>query len=623
MTIVVTATRIPEPIGQVGVTTSVVTDKQMETQQVTNAIDSLREVPGVQITQTGSPGTVAQPSIRGASSSESLTMIDGVPVNTGSAGGFDLSHITTGDLDRIEVVRGAGGALYGSAAIGGVVNVLSREGSGPPQFSLLSEGGNRASVNQVATFGGADGRLAYSGSLNYFSTTGFRPVNDNSDNLAGALRLDYHLDENTTLRGFARYIRANTSLANFSISSGIPLNSNAHERSEFMLFKGELDRQIGERLMVRVSAFFVRDDERTNALPIVGFPFMETDQNPDETRGTNIDGIYTWNSTFRTLVGFEFLDRWAHAQDDFYIPAPPPPPLRFLTIYNARRQEYGGYVEQEAHLFDDHLIATGGFRMDGNSQFGEEVSPAWSVAIPLNDYGVTLRGNYAEGFRAPDFNDLYLPGFGNPSLGPELSSEYDGGITKTLGEIASVTATYFSRRVHNQIVAVPCGPFGPSCLFGSLAGNAGRVDTQGVEFNPELTPIKGMELGGYFTYLDQHHDPALFKRQPLRVAKYSASAHAQYVHANLLRSGDDATAAMIYTFVGDRDDIAPTASIQNHEAYNRVDLAVSYSPGIRFSLIRNERFVARIQNLFDRHYAEALGFPAPPINFLAGVRLDF
>lgn len=622
MVIVVTPTRLPEPLGQIGTTASVVGAPTMQAQQIGSALDALREVPGVQVVQSGSPGGLAEVFIRGAPPDQNLVLIDGVPVNDSATSSFDLSRITTGDLQQIEVLRGAGGALYGSQAIGGVINLTTREGSGAPKFSLLSEGGNRASENQVATFDGADGRLAYAGALTYFSTTGFRPINDNSDNLTGALRLDYHLDENTTLRGFARYIRANVSLPSFSVNSGIPLNPNTHQRNEFMLFKGEIDRQFGEHLLTRMSAFFVRDDLRLNELPFAGSPYAETDHIPDETRGGNLDAVYTWNPTFRTLVGFDVLTRWVHSQDDFVSYAPPPL-ARFLTVFDARRQEYAGYVEQEARLLDGHLILTAGMRADGNSDFGEEVSPAWSVALPFNAYGLTLRGNYAEGFRAPSFNELFFPGFGNPRLTPELSSEYDGGFTQTLGESASLTATYFSRRVHSQIVAVSCVYNAVSCPFGSQAGNAGRVDTQGVEFAPAWHPLKGLDLSGSFTYLDQRHDPPVFNRQPLRVPKYSAGALAQYLRRNLLRDGDRAVVTLAYSFVGDRDDFTTTGSIANHAAYHRVDATFAYSPGIPWHFIRNEELLARIQNLLDRHYSEAYGFPAPPVNFLAGVKLDF
>ena len=92
----------------------------------------LRQVPGVQVTQSGSPGSVTDVSIRGATPSQTLVLVDGVEVNAGATGSFDLANLTTDNLDRVEVLRGAGGSLYGSQAIGGVVNVLSQEGEGPP-----------------------------------------------------------------------------------------------------------------------------------------------------------------------------------------------------------------------------------------------------------------------------------------------------------------------------------------------------------------------------------------------------------------------------------------------------------------------------------------------------------
>jgi vitamin B12 transporter len=271
-------------------------------------------------------------------------------------------------------------------------------------------------------------------------------------------------------------------------------------------------------------------------------------------------------------------------------------------------------------LFDGHILATGGFRVDGNSNFGKEVSPAWSVAIPIEQISTTLRGSYSEGFRAPSFNDLFFPHFGNANLQPEVSSEYDGGFTTNFGERASFTATYFSRRVKNLIVAVPC----PTCLFGSQAGNAGRVDTQGVEIVPSVTIVKGLTFGGNVTVLDEtHKDAPGSTARPLRVAKHTASALLQYQRSGVFREHDRITANVNYIFVGDRDDITLTSGIANHSAYNRVDVVVSYALGIPLHFVRNEEAFARVSNTLDRHYSEAFGFKAPPVNFLAGVKLDF
>ena len=135
-TIVVTASRVDQPINTVGTTITVVPDEQMETQKIQDVGTALQEVPGVNITQSGSPGTETDVSIRGASASQSLILIDGVEVNSGTTGAFNIANLTTDNLNRIEVLRGAGGSLYGSQAIGGVVNILSQEGEGSPSASV-------------------------------------------------------------------------------------------------------------------------------------------------------------------------------------------------------------------------------------------------------------------------------------------------------------------------------------------------------------------------------------------------------------------------------------------------------------------------------------------------------
>jgi vitamin B12 transporter len=628
--VVVTATRIPQPIGEIGTTITVVEDPRIEEQKIQLVQDVLRQVPGVQVTQSGSPGSETDVMIRGASASQTLVLIDGVEVNTGATGSFDFANLTTDNLDRVEVLRGAGGSLYGSQAIGGVVQLISQEGEGAPKASLLSDGGNRASTQQVATLSGADGNLGYSGGLSYFSTEGYRPVNDSSDNLSGNLRLDYHLTDDTIIRGFARYYRANVSLADFSVSNLPPISDNptAHQRNEFMLFNGVVEHHFGENLVVTANAYFVRDQIRINEVPFADFAGSEVDRIPDETRGGLIEGIYTWCPGFRTVAGFDFKDRWVQ---DFGSDVFPPSTVPSTTIFRARRQEYAGYVEQEGSFFHGHLLATGGFRVDGNSEFGKEVSPSWSVAIPITQISTTLRGSYTEGFRAPAFNELFFPGFGNPNLQPEISSEWDGGFTTTLGERASFTATYFSRRVKNLIVTVPC-KFNPStCPFDSEAGNASRVDTQGVEIVPSLTLAKGLTFSGNVTVLDETHadSPLNFSKafltppRPLRVAKHTASALLEYVRSGNFLPRDKITANVNYIFVGDRDDITVESTIANHSAYNLVNAVVSYAIGTPIGHVHNEEIFARVNNLLDRNYSQAFGFKAPTITVLAGVKLDF
>jgi vitamin B12 transporter len=276
-------------------------------------------------------------------------------------------------------------------------------------------------------------------------------------------------------------------------------------------------------------------------------------------------------------------------------------------------------------LLHDHVLVTSGFRVDGNSQFGKEVSPAWAVAIPLKRYGVTLRANYAEGFEAPTFNDLYFPGFGNPNLPATTSSEYDGGIEKRFGELGTFTATYFTRRVHNLIVTAPCS----TCSSGFQAEAIGLADVQGVELVPSFHPFKGFSLSGNFTYLDSTHKPVTpltASLSPVRIPKYSSSAVAEYKAFGLLRDNDQFTSALFYQFVGDFNDLETQAPYgeRDHGGYHVFNLTLSYKlAGEYVPHINEQEIFGRIQNLFDRDYSQAFGFPAPPINFEAGIKIGF
>ncbi len=249
----ITATRITQPVSQIGTTVTVINSQQIQDQKIQQTSDALRQVPGVQVTQSGGPGTETDVSIRGSSPSQVLTLLDGVEVNTGGSGEYDFANLTTDNASRIEVIRGAGGSLYGSSAIGGVINQITEEGTGAPKFSLLSDGGNWESERQVATASGALDRLGYSGSVSYYSTSGFQPVNSDYDNLSLTSRLDYHLTDDTVLRAFARYTFADVGLPEFSNEDpGAPLDPTAHQRTEFMLYKGEVDSHLTDKLLVQV-----------------------------------------------------------------------------------------------------------------------------------------------------------------------------------------------------------------------------------------------------------------------------------------------------------------------------------------------------------------------------------
>ncbi len=154
----VTSTRTETPLEQVTTSATVITAKDIEDQQAETVLEVLRQVPGFDVVQTGSRGTGTSVFIRGSEADQVLVLIDGVEVNSTTTGAFNFAHLTTENIERIEIIRGAGGTLYGSQAIGGVINILTKRGRGPAEFGLSAEGGNGWTNRQTLSLSGEAGQ---------------------------------------------------------------------------------------------------------------------------------------------------------------------------------------------------------------------------------------------------------------------------------------------------------------------------------------------------------------------------------------------------------------------------------------------------------------------------------
>ncbi len=634
-TVVITATRTEIPLESATTSVSVVSQQNIEQRQTPTVVEALRDVPAVNVSQTGSTGTAASVFIRGADADQSLIMFDGVAVNSSTLGGFNLGNIMTDDIGRIEVLRGTGGSLYGSAAIGGVVNILTKKGEGPPQLTLAVGGGNIGTSSQLATLTGESGIFAYSASLGYPTTAGYRPVNDDFSNLYSAGRLDVTPIEHGTLRGFWRIANSSLGLANNDIGAGYGdfLDPNARENDQFYFGKVEWEHAPIPNLTYRVSGAYNRTvnvfsdqiDPQVLTSPNFFGPgsFLSYFRVPNDIWTADTQVNYSAGAIGLTTVGFEFQNQ-SGSLDSEYLEGPPD---RFAHT----RNNSAGYVQHQLSLLDDRFTAVGGFRVDGNQDFGSEVSPAWSVGY-VEDWGAGgrwtthIRGGYSEGFRAPTFNELFYPKSGNSNLEAETSSEYDGGVAQHLGaEWLAVEGTYFARRTKNLIQFVPVaqcpGAVVPMGVF-FTACNVGRADVSGVETAATLGPLMGLSLRGTYTYLDWNIGGG---QSLLRRPHNQMATTLNYQRAHLLRPADRFDANLNILFIGERHDLDPLTftEVDDQPAYTRVDLALRYDmplPG--YEAYRVGAF-ARIQNLFDRMYQEVRGFPAPPINLLAGARVTF
>src|SRR5205823_10699091 len=226
--VVVTATRTETPQQDVTTSISVITTKDIEAQHAETVLEALRNVPGVDVVQSGSRGTTTSVFIRGSESDHVLVLIDGVEVNSTTVGAFDFAHLTTENVERIEILRGAGGTLYGSQAIGGVINIITKRGQGPLEAGLSLEGGNGSTHRQALTLRGSAGRLGYSFSGARTESQGFHSVNDDYRNLAASGRLDYQVTEDAILRGIFHFVKTDQGLFNNNNFASQP-DPNARE----------------------------------------------------------------------------------------------------------------------------------------------------------------------------------------------------------------------------------------------------------------------------------------------------------------------------------------------------------------------------------------------------------
>ncbi len=217
--IVVTATRIPTPEAQIASSITVITADDIATRQDQTLPDVLKDVPGLNVVQTGGPGGQTSVFMRGTDSNHVKVLVDGIDVGDPSSpnGAFDFGQFLTPDIDRIEVLRGPQSGLYGSDAIGGVINVITRSGSGPAQFTAALEGGSFDTFNQTGGVSGSTGPFHYAANIEHFDS-GATPVtpldllapgekrNDDSyDNVTGSTKLGYDVTDNFDLGLVARY----------------------------------------------------------------------------------------------------------------------------------------------------------------------------------------------------------------------------------------------------------------------------------------------------------------------------------------------------------------------------------------------------------------------------------
>lgn len=599
-TIVVTATRVPTPQVQVASSISVVTADQIADRQIQTLPDLLKQVPGLNVVQTGGPGGQTSVFMRGTNSNHTKMLIDGIDVSDPSSAtsSFDFGTLLTQDIQRVEILRGPQSGLYGSDAIGGVINVITKSGSGPAQFSAAAEAGSFDTFNQSGGVSGSIDGFHYAANIEHLHSgatpvtpldllaPGERRIDDYGDNLTGSTKLGFDVTDHIDLGLVARYTDTHLRLTgdNFGTFPATPDASQSANNTRQYYTRG--------------TAHFLSLDGALEQTVGVAYSSIKSFQFSPENPESDFFGGRTkadWQGNIR-LAGDEKLVLGAeHQRDEITVP------ISASTTINS------GYAELQSS-FGDSIFNTSSVRYDDNDRFGGKVTYRVAPVYLINATGTKLKASVGTGFKAPTLDQMFqnFPDFGffaNPNLKPETSLGYDLGFEQSsLGEKVRFGITYFRNNIKNLIE--------DNADFTSYA-NVGRAVTEGVESFASYQPFQNVAFRLDYTYTQATDD--ILHQELLRRPKHKIDLNGGW-HATDRLSLNANVLSVSSWIDGNRDFSIPRLTAPG---YTTVNLAAGYD------LTRHLNLYGRINNLFDRHYQNPVGFLQPSLGAFAGIKTKF
>lgn len=606
--IVTAATRTEQSLDKVGQTVSVIDLAEIERRQTQNVADILRTIPGVTIARNGTIGGVASVFIRGAESDQTVALIDGVKLNDPSSvgGGFNFGNLMTGNIERIEVLRGSQSVLWGSQAIAGVVNMVTRRPTEELQVNARGEYGFRDTVNLVANASGKAGPLSASVGAGWFRTDGISNFaesrggveRDGYENFGANANFNLAISEAVSLDARGWYSRGTLNLDGFAPPTfafgdvneeGVTRELVGYTGLNVALFDGRFRNRIG---------FALTDTKRRNTA--LDGPPAETFRGEGRNERLEYQGIVDIAKGWEVTFGLEQeISRFNSSSFGG-------PEAR------ARARLYSGYAQVVGTITEGFTI-TGGVRHDDHDRFGGATTFGASAVYNLAATGTTVRASYAEGFKVPSLFQLFS-NFGNTTLQPERSQGWDAGITQSLvdGRL-ELSATYFQRDSEDLILFIGCrAPFTGICTnrpFGTY-DNVGLARARGAEFAVTMRPTDSFTVQVTHGYVDSRNRAAgtvNFDRRLPRRPENATSLLVDYRWPFGLETG--------FTLTNVSAAFENAANTLRLPGYTLGDIRAMMPLG------KNLELTARIENLFDESYETALNFGQMPRAGYVGVRV--
>jgi vitamin B12 transporter len=396
---VVTAALAPRTADETLASVTLLDEATLRRQDPVSLTDLFRGQPGVDVSSTGSFGKQSSVSIRGTSNNQSLLMIDGIRLRSATDGGAAWQFLDPRLFQRAEIVRGPRGSLYGADAVGGVVQLFTPEGEeGAPQPRVSVGGGSFSTQRYSASLAGGSGGTRYYVAGSRFETDG-QPVRREGDdkgydNTSGLVRLSHTFDNDAEVGVLALRARGNTEFDSF----GAPAETDFVQQVAGVY--GEIP--VSETWRSRLTLSESRDESDT--LDAFGFSVFDTQARTARWENTLGIGVH------ELVAGAEYSEDRVSSTAEYAETA-----RDNRAVFAQGLLDFSPFAVQASLRYDD------------NQAFGEEVTGGLVLGYDLDAYH-TLRASYGTAFRAPSFNELYFPGFGNLDLDAETSATYELGI---------------------------------------------------------------------------------------------------------------------------------------------------------------------------------------------------
>jgi vitamin B12 transporter len=606
--IVVSATRFEIPLDQSPATVSEITAKDFEIKQIQRVAEALREVPGLSIVETGTPGQLTSVFTRGLNSGHTQVLLDGIPINQGLSGAINLADLTVDNIDRIEVVRGPQSTIYGPRALAGVIQLFTKQGESTPGFTATAEGGSFDTFRESVQSDGKIGQFDYSFGASRLDTDNDRPNNEYR-NTAAIANVGWSPSEQLRIGSLFTYSNSDTGNPN-TISTPKPFDNLLTER---WLIAPHIDFKPVDWWSHKLIVSY--DHERqVNDPNFDGFLPGTTFVGPTRALFKRLTIDYQNDlkpaSWLTVTSGFFYSDVDAGQERPFISQAFGSQP----TFISDHTEETAGFLQTTITPISNLIFVAGG-RFDHFNQFGDIWTYRFASSYKIDQTHTTMHSSVATGFSPPSSQDKIFrfnpdPSQPLPPLQPEEVFGWDIGVDQRLWEDRiTFGVTYFHNDLSNVI--------GFDDLFNTF--NLGAAETQGVEFEMHAKPMTDLILSASYTYLDTEKTSAADINQPQGARLPRRPRNEVYVSASYLWWKKLRT-TIATKFVNAREDIDPNnfgGPNIDVEDYTIVNFAAEYEINPHVSIF------GRIDNLTDEQYSEVFGFPNLGRGAYGGIKLRF